>query len=240
MINSIKRSITCLIVLLAMAANFAQCAQAASVDSVFISEYVEGSRFNKAIELYNGTAQAIDLSEYRLDFYLNGAQEVNISSQLSGILTPNTTYVVANSRAASEILIVTDFTSDGIWFDGDDVVVLTHNDQVIDSVGQVGSSHDETWAGGSDRTKHRTMRRLSSMVRPDTNIHDDVNHEKQWLDYDENSFCGLGTYLTTERANYAYGDATSRDVLEFVEPAQAQAQLPNFSEGPGTNVVSKK
>ena len=33
-------------------------------DELFISEYVEGSRNNKALEIYNPTGSTIDLSQY--------------------------------------------------------------------------------------------------------------------------------------------------------------------------------
>src|SRR5450756_360567 len=34
-------------------------------DGFIISEYLEGSSYNKAIELYNGTSLAIDLAQYK-------------------------------------------------------------------------------------------------------------------------------------------------------------------------------
>ena len=46
---------------------FAQC------DELFISEYVEGSGNNKALEIYNPTASAIDLSGYRIERFSNGS-----------------------------------------------------------------------------------------------------------------------------------------------------------------------
>lgn len=42
-----------------------------SDDGFIISEYIEGSSFNKAIELYNGTNTTIDLSQYKLVLYAN-------------------------------------------------------------------------------------------------------------------------------------------------------------------------
>ncbi|HEX7224775.1 MAG TPA: hypothetical protein VF367_04260, partial [Candidatus Limnocylindria bacterium] len=44
-------------------------------DDLFISEYIEGSSFNKAIEIYNGTGAAVDLAAagYTLQLYSNGA-----------------------------------------------------------------------------------------------------------------------------------------------------------------------
>jgi hypothetical protein len=49
-----------------------QYAQSQCTD-LFISEYVEGNFFNKAIELYNPTPNAIDLSNYRLIRWDNGS-----------------------------------------------------------------------------------------------------------------------------------------------------------------------
>ena len=41
-------------------------------DGFIISEYIEGSSNNKAIELYNGTLGSIDLAGYKLCLYSNG------------------------------------------------------------------------------------------------------------------------------------------------------------------------
>ncbi|MFY9857550.1 MAG: lamin tail domain-containing protein, partial [Exiguobacterium chiriqhucha] len=44
-------------------------AETLNASDLFISEYVEGSSNNKAIELFNGTNAAIDLSAYKLELY---------------------------------------------------------------------------------------------------------------------------------------------------------------------------
>ena len=48
---------------------------AAATSDLFISEYVEGSSNNKAIELFNGTGAAVDLAAggYQLQLYFNGS-----------------------------------------------------------------------------------------------------------------------------------------------------------------------
>ena len=38
---------------------------------LFISEYVEGGSFNKAIEIYNPDSNAVDLSQYQLKLFQN-------------------------------------------------------------------------------------------------------------------------------------------------------------------------
>ena len=60
---------------------------------LFISEYVEGSGNNKAIELYNPTNNPIDLVNYELVRYSNGAFERNAVG-LMGWIEPKSTFVV--------------------------------------------------------------------------------------------------------------------------------------------------
>ena len=52
---------------------------------LFISEYVEGSSNNKALELYNPTNEAIDLSKYSLSRWSNGAT-TPLNTVLSGTI----------------------------------------------------------------------------------------------------------------------------------------------------------
>ena len=65
---------------------------------LFISEYVEGTGQNKAIEIYNPTSSPINLSHYQLERYSNGS--TNSSSggvtQLSGVILPGDVFVVTN------------------------------------------------------------------------------------------------------------------------------------------------
>src|SRR5687767_13467382 len=53
----------------------APTAASAAPTDLFISEYVEGSSNNKAIELFNGTGSAIDLTAggYQLQLHFNGS-----------------------------------------------------------------------------------------------------------------------------------------------------------------------
>ena len=59
-------------------------------------EYIEGWSNNKALELYNPTNAAVDLSDYRLERYSNGATAAqdNQKVDLSGTLAANSVVVV--------------------------------------------------------------------------------------------------------------------------------------------------
>lgn len=56
-------------------------------EDLIISEYVEGSGNNKALELYNGTGKTLDLAAYTIELYMNGAtSKPNVISFKSSIL----------------------------------------------------------------------------------------------------------------------------------------------------------
>lgn len=167
----------------------------ASINDLFISEYVEGKGYNKAIELFNGNAHTIDLSDYQLAFYINGSKDANFTVDLSGTLSAFTTFVVANSLASSQILIVSDQTRNGIWFDGDDVVALTYKKQIIDSVGQVGVGEDKAWGRTPDGDNIGTLRRLPTENIGDMDLNDKVNLSRHWRHHGSNNFDGLGSYI---------------------------------------------
>ncbi len=81
--------------------------------SILISEYVEGSSNNKAIELYNNSGSSIDLeaSNYTLEFYFNGSTSAGTTIALTGTIPDGEVFVIADNDAAPEILNQTDLTS---------------------------------------------------------------------------------------------------------------------------------
>ena len=68
--------------------SFGQC------DELFISEYVEGGNNNKALELYNPTSAAIDLSEYSVGRFSNGATSFTGIDLPATMLEPYDAYVI--------------------------------------------------------------------------------------------------------------------------------------------------
>ena len=78
----------------------------AQTADLFISEYIEGSSNNKAIEIYNGTNAPVNLSTgaYKLLQYNNGALTPNLTLALTGTIAPGDVYVVANSGSNAAII----------------------------------------------------------------------------------------------------------------------------------------
>ncbi|PIY31952.1 MAG: hypothetical protein COZ08_07980, partial [Bacteroidetes bacterium CG_4_10_14_3_um_filter_42_6] len=81
------------LLLLLVVAFFATFSFAQECSNLFISEYVEGSGNNKAIEIYNPTPNSIDLSAYQLVRYSNGGFEPNAVG-LTGTIESKSTFVV--------------------------------------------------------------------------------------------------------------------------------------------------
>ena len=63
-----------------------QCGEAGLCEDLIISEYVEGTSNNKALEVHNPTPFDIDLTPYVMEVYNNGATEPTQSLDLEGLI----------------------------------------------------------------------------------------------------------------------------------------------------------
>ncbi|MDD3716597.1 MAG: endonuclease [Candidatus Marinimicrobia bacterium] len=113
------------------------------VDStrIFFSEYIEGSSYNKAIEIFNNTGLDIDLGKIKLKLYSNGTTSPSATITLSGALSHENVFVIAHTSADASILAIADMKNGTVInFNGDDVVELYYNDALIDRIGYLGLS----------------------------------------------------------------------------------------------------
>jgi len=90
-------------ILLTICAALSINAVSAQCNELFISEYVEGSGNNKAIEIYNPTNNAINLNNYWVKRYSNGSSAATGGGivQLSGTIQPNTTFLLVNGQTTT-------------------------------------------------------------------------------------------------------------------------------------------
>lgn len=91
-----KKSLLFLFTLLLGSGIFAQ-----ECTDLFFSEYIEGSANNKALEIYNPTQDAIDLSIYMIRRYSNGSPVYVDELVLSGTIQANGVVVVTNGQTDS-------------------------------------------------------------------------------------------------------------------------------------------
>jgi predicted extracellular nuclease len=159
---------------------------------LFFSEYVEGSSFNKAVEIANLTGAEVDLSTYSLEIYFNGSSSPGTVIPLAGTVANGDVYVIADDGADSAILNVADLTSGSSFFNGDDAVVLRKGEAVVDAIGQVGTDPGSQWGSGDVSTQDNTIRRKAGITAGDTNPDDPFDPSVEWDGFPSNTFDGLG------------------------------------------------
>ena len=140
-------------------------AQTVDCTELFISEYIEGPGNNNAIEIYNPSNTTIDLSDYTINRYSNGAATGPESWQLSGTIGPEEAIVVGNGQLDS-VWVATywslpvdpnfysmlddhcngDYDANStFYFNGDDAMTLEYNGTSVDIFGKVGEDPGQAW-----------------------------------------------------------------------------------------------
>ncbi len=163
-----KKSLLFILSILITSAIFAQ-----ECSDLFISEYVEGSGNNKAIELYNPTNQPIDLGNYNLVRYSNGGFEA-AAVGLGGTIQAKSTYVVVLDKrdpngvdleqpvdsalqAKADTFLCPVYTVNKMmYFNGNDAVTLEKiTGELVDVFGLIGppmTKDDNGWGSLNDTT----------------------------------------------------------------------------------------
>jgi endonuclease I len=156
--------------------------------TVFFSEYIEGSSYNKALEIFNISGSAVDLSNITIKMYSNGSTTSNYSLTLSGTLNNRSVYVVAHGSASPAILAVADLTSNGVTnYNGNDAVELYYNDSLVDVLGEVGSS--------AYYAQDVTLVRKSNITEGNS-----IYTASEWDSYAQDETGYLGSHTVTEEA----------------------------------------
>ncbi|MFL0093369.1 endonuclease [Tenacibaculum maritimum] len=111
------------------------------ISDIFISEYLEGNSYNKAIEIANITGYTIDLSTYSLKKVTNGSGTWSNILSLNGTLNDKEVYVIAHGNSSEEIRNKANITNNGVMsFNGNDAIGLFKNDTLIDLLGYTNES----------------------------------------------------------------------------------------------------
>ena len=187
-------------------------AATAQCTELFISEYIEGWSNNKAIEIYNPTGAAIDMSDYRLERYSNGATaaQENQKVDLSGTIEPGDVLVYVLDKQDpdgvdfeapvwDELAAVADVwlcpvyeENNAMYFNGNDAMVLRKisSNTAIDIFGVIGE--DPGSAGWDEVTQNHTLVRRPEVTGGDTDAIDAFDVLAVWDSLPANTFDQLG------------------------------------------------
>ncbi len=203
---------------------------------LFISEYIEGSSNNKALELYNGTSTSIDLGagQYVVELYFNGNSTPSSTIVLTGTITSGSTYVIGHSSAV--LGFTPNLSTSSLSFNGDDAIVLKKGGSsgtILDVIGQVGYDPGTQWGSNDTATADRTIRRKVSICQGDITISNAFYVSAEWDGYPINTFTGLGSHsVSCGSSSLSPGLTVSTVSLNFVSIANTpSAPQPYFITG---------
>ncbi len=132
---------------------------------LFISEYIEGSSSNKALEIYNPTSFTIDLTPYSIRLYYNGATDTNgfvKTIDLVGAIPSGQVFVVADDNIDTTQFnpsIIDSFVGGISLFNGDDAITLYKDSTLIDMIGKIGEDPGTQWQVDTGSTAKHTLTR---------------------------------------------------------------------------------
>lgn len=190
----------------------------AQCNELFISEYVEGSGYDKALEIYNPTNSAISLTGYRLERFSNGSATSTSGgvTSLTGTIAAHDVFVITNNNTTapptSPALTAMADQLDGAYpaptyMNGNDAIVLYKNTTIVDILGKTGDAAMVSSFGWSDAfpydgsagaiwTENHTLVRKASVMQ---GITIDPSPEfivtAEWDSLPINTFSGLGAHV---------------------------------------------
>ena len=235
-----KQILLSMTVLLAMSIN----AQITDCSELFFSEYVEGSSQNKAIEIYNPTNTSIDLGDYKVERFSNGATNsagggVTI---LSGILASGDAFVLTNGEtdAAGQfgfcdpVLVALGDLSEPngsyptpMHMNGNDAIALTKNGDVIDVFGKLGEDPGTAWSDptGTWWTNDHTLIRKSYILNGDINGLDSFDPSLEWDSLPENTWTNLGTHNCDCQGASLISEFSDVSYVMYPNPATSESSV---------------
>ena len=186
-----------------------------TASEIFFSEYVEGSSFNKALEIANFTGATVDLSVYSIRKQSNGAGAWSAGLNLTGTLNNAAVFILVDPQIALSCYAASsaNLSSAQEAFNGNDAMGLFKNGVLIDVIG--------TFNGGTANfAADETLRRKPSISAPNIIF----NKTAEWDLYAKDTCNGLGSHAL---ATLSTVDLEEAKVTIYPNPSNGSVKI-NF------------
>ena len=226
-------------------------AQIVDCNDLFFSESIEGWSQNKAIEVYNPTNATVDLSDYRIERYSNGATNSSAGgiTTYSGMLASGDAFVLTNGESDTTstfgfcdpiLLAMADFAEPNgsyptpMHMNGNDAMVLTKNGVIIDVIGKVGEDPSSgAWTAdaasgftlGTWWTANHTLIRKSTVLKGDNNGLDLFDPSAEWDSLPAPNWSNLGSLICDCQGTSAVNETNEISYIMYPNPANNGASV---------------
>ena len=174
---------------------------------LFFSEYAEGSSSNKYLEIYNPTADTVDLAEYAFPSVSNapdsvGEYEYWNTFDEGASIAPGDVYIIAHGSSDTIILMQADQTHNYLS-NGDDGYALVYGVdtayQILDFIGDFNGDPGSGWevAGVTDGTKDHTLVRKFTVTSGNSDwllSAGTTTEDSEWVVLEKNDWTYLGSH----------------------------------------------
>ena len=204
---------------------------------LFFSEYAEGSSNNKYLEIFNPTADTVDLAGYAYPSVSNdpttpGEHEYWNAFDEGASVAPGDVYVIAHGSSDPIILAEADETHNYLS-NGDDGYALAFGSEssyiILDLIGDFNADPGSGWAvaGVADATKDHTLVRKLSVTQGNSDWTASAGtsaEDSEWIVFDQNewSYLGSHTELNLEVSGCTDSTATNYNALATLDDASCE------------------
>ncbi len=184
--------------------------------NVMITEYVEGTVENKALEITNLSDRPVMMSMCTVTGYANGASTLTFSSALdsSGYIPAHSSFVVCDDGADAVLAPYCDSLSTLLAFNGDDALVLACEERIQDVVGQVGFDPGTAWGVDPIITTNKTLRRACGVASGDGIANDTFEPAMEWFSFPVDTFLDLGNWVCGDPCYVSGGEDCCGDSFD--------------------------
>ncbi|MCU4493208.1 ExeM/NucH family extracellular endonuclease [Acinetobacter guillouiae] len=170
-----------------------------SYAQLMFSQYIDGTVNRKGLEIYNPDGSTVNLADYQIEQYTNGATSKTATYTLEGNLASKAKFIIGRTELQAELGTKVNQVA-GLSFNGDDALVLVYKGTPVDRFGRIGDKPANGGWGTIITSYQNSLSRIKNkndVSAVDPNSAFDLDSEwSKWSD--RNAFSSyLGTGTTT-------------------------------------------